>query len=84
MCVCMLSNNILDKLWCTGVSHTKKHLYHPVVYCTYWPVMIIFNNWNIMKFTNKTIYSGDFDDIYKVVLDDISKNMASLMQAGKY
>ena len=43
-----------------------------------------FNNWNIIKFTNKTTSSEYFDDVHKVVLDGISDNMSSLLQLGKY
>ena len=42
------------------------------------------SNCNIIQFTNKTATSDDFVDIYKVVLDDISDNMKSLVYSGKY
>ena len=47
-------------------------------------MLVTFNNWNIINFTNKTTSSEDLDDIHNVVLDDIRDNMASLMQPGKY
>ena len=43
-----------------------------------------FNNWNIIKFRNKTTPSEQFDEIHKVVIDGISDNMASLIHLGKY
>ena len=43
-----------------------------------------FNNWNIIKFTNKKTLSELFDAVHKLVLDGISNNMASLVQLGKY
>ena len=43
-----------------------------------------FNNWNIIKFENKTTSSEDFDEVNKVARDGISANMASLTQTGKY
>ena len=42
----------------------------------------IFRSINLQEnkyFSNKTTSSGDFDDIHRVVLDDISDNMASLV-----
>ena len=43
-----------------------------------------FNNWNIIQLNNITTSSEDFDVVYKVVLDGISENMASLVQLGKF
>ena len=42
------------------------------------------NNCNIIKFISKTILCEDFDDIYKVELDDISENKESLVQTDRY
>ena len=47
-------------------------------------MLCYFNNWNIIKFTNKTTSSEDFDAVNKVVLDEISDNMESLAQLGQY
>ena len=43
-----------------------------------------FNNWNIVTFSHKSITSEDFYDIHRVFLDDISDNMDSFVQCGKY
>ena len=47
-------------------------------------MLVFFNNWNIIQFTNKTASSEDFDLLHKLVLDGISENMDSLVQLGKY
>ena len=43
-----------------------------------------FNNWNIIKFSNKSTSSEYFDAVHKAVLDGISENMDYLVQLGKY
>ena len=83
-CACVSCTEILDKLWYTGVSHNEQTRYHPVLDCTYWPVLGYFNNWNIVKSTNKSTPSEDFDDIHKIFLDGTSDDMASPVQTGKY
>ena len=42
-----------------------------------------FNKRNIVKITKKTS-SEDFDELHKVFIDDISDDIASLGQLGKY
>ena len=42
-----------------------------------------FNNWNIIKSTNKKISSEYFDVVHKVVIYGISDNMTNLVQLGK-
>ena len=73
-----------DKHWIYGIHSTKQARYQPVTNCTYWPVMVPYNNWTIIDLTLKSIPFEDFDEIHKVVLDRISKNMASLFQSGMY
>ena len=51
---------------------------------TFWPVLGSYKNWNIIDLTSKSIPFEEFDEIYKVVLDRISENMASLVQSGMY
>ena len=43
-----------------------------------------FDNWNIITLLHKGTRSEVFGDIYQVVLDGISDNMASLVQYGEY
>ena len=43
-----------------------------------------FNNWNTIKFINKTTAGEEFDEVNKVFLDVISANMELLVQTGKY
>ena len=43
-----------------------------------------YNNWNIIELTPKSIPSGAFDEIHKVVLYGMSENMASFVQSGIY
>ena len=57
-CSCVICTNMLYKLWSPGVAHVQKPHYQPVVGCTYWPVLGISNNWNIVQFTNKSSSDG--------------------------
>ena len=75
---------MLDKAWISGIPSDKQYCYKPVTKCTYWPVLWAFNNWNIIKLSSKSTSSDKFDEIHQVVLDDISDNMASLVESGKY
>ena len=43
-----------------------------------------FKNCNIIKFTNKITSNENFDEIHNISIDEISENMASLDQTGKY
>ena len=42
------------------------------------------NNYNFIKFTNKTTPSKDFDRVHKFLFDIIGDNMTSLVHTGKY
>ena len=75
---------MLDNPWAYTVDPNKQPRYQPVVDCTYWTLLFFFNNWNIVQFTNKTTSSEDFYAVHKVVIDDISDNLVSLVQLGKY
>ena len=52
-CSCVEYITMLDYTYSPGVSHTEQPRYQPVFYCTYWPVLGTYNNWNIKNFTNK-------------------------------
>ena len=43
-----------------------------------------YNNWNIIDLTPKSSYFEAFDEIHKVVIEEISENMASLVQSDMY
>ena len=75
---------MLDKPWAYGIDPNKNLLYQPVAEFTYWPVLGPFNNWDTIQFTNKTTPSEFFDEVHKVVLDDISSNISYLLQLVKY
>ena len=71
-------------LYIYGIPSDEQERYKPVIKSTYWPVLGSFNNWNIIKLSQKSTPSDEFDEIHKVVLDEISDNMASLVYSGKY
>ena len=75
---------MLDKPWISGISSDKQERYKPVTKCTYWPVLVSFNNWNIILLSPKSNSSGTFDEIHQVVIDGISDNMASLVESENY
>ena len=83
-CACSECTIIIDKPWISGIPFKKQERYQPVTNCTYWPVLGLFNNCNIIQLSQKSIPYGPFDEIHQVVIDGISDNMASLVQSRKY
>ena len=75
---------MLYKPCISGIPSDEQERYEPVTKCTYWPVLGYFNNWNIIQLSQKSTPSDIFDEIHHVVLDEISYNMASLVESGKY
>ena len=58
--------------------------YKPVKDFTYWPVLVYFNNCNIIKLEHKATSSDDIEKIYHVLIYGISDNMAELLITGQY
>ena len=83
-CNCVDCTSMLDKHWISVIPSDKQERYKYVTKCTYWPVLVSFNNWNIIKLSLKSTSSDTFDEIHQVVLGGISDNMASLFQSSKY
>ena len=83
-CVCVSCTSMLDKPWMSGISSDKQKRYKPVPKCTYWPVLGSFKNCNIILLSSKSTSSDTFDELHQVVLDEISDNVASLVESGKY
>ena len=81
---CVACTPMLDKPWIYGISSDKQERYKHVTKCTYWPVLVSFNNWNIIQLSPESTSSDTFDEIHQVFLDGISDNMASLVESGKY
>ena len=75
---------MLDKPWISGILSDEQERYKPVTKCTYWKVLGAFNNCNIIQLSSKSTSSHTFYEIYQVVLDVISGNMASLVESVKY
>ena len=80
-CACVACTSMLDKHWIYGISSDKQERYKPVIKYTYWPVVGVFNNWNIILLSSKSTSSYTFDEFYQVVLDVISDNIASLVES---
>ena len=47
-------------------------------------VLVSFNNWDSITFSNKAIPSEAFEEFHRVVLDGTSDSMTALVQYGKY
>ena len=75
---------MVEKTWISGILSDKKERYKPVTKCTYWPVLGAFNNWKIIQLSSKSTAYDTFYDIYQVVIDGISDNMASLVESVTY
>ena len=50
---CVGCTSMLDKPWIYGIPSTKKARYQHVTNCTYWPVLVSYNNLNIIEITPK-------------------------------
>ena len=83
-CACVTCTSMLDKPWIFSIKTTKQARYQPVNNYTYWPVLVPYNNWNIIELTPKSIPFEAFDEIHKVVIDGINENISSLVQSGVY
>ena len=81
---CAECASMLDKTCIHDLTPQQQLLCQPVIDCTYRPFIGSFNNWNIITLSHKAETSVAFEDIYQVVLDGISDNMASLVQYGNY
>ena len=82
LCDCVDCTSITDQPWISGIPLKQKARYQPIKYCTYWPVLGSYNNWNTIHLTPKSTPFEVFDEIQKVVLDVLGDNMASLVQPG--
>ena len=60
-CACVACTSMLDKPWISDIQPEKKERYKPVTNCTYCPVLGSFNNWNIIKLSQKSTSSDTFD-----------------------
>ena len=83
-CSCVECTLMLDKPWISGIPSDEQERYKPVTKCTYWPVLGSFNNWNIIELSQRSTPSDSFYEIHQVVLYEISDNMASFVESGKY
>ena len=83
MCMCCMYINAGQTL---DIRYTtrKKVCYKPVTKCTYLPVLDSFNNWNIIKYSQKSTSYDTFNEIHQGVIDGISDNTASLFESVKY
>ena len=79
-CACAM----LGQPWIFFIQPTEQARYKTVINFNYWPVLVPYNNWNIINVTPKSIPSEAFDEIPQVVFNGISENMASLVQPGMY
>ena len=52
-CVCYVCKYMLYRTWDLSISPPNQPWYQPVQVYTYWPVLVSFNNWNIITFSNK-------------------------------
>ena len=75
---------MLYNTWAPGVAPPNQPFYQTVRNFTYCPILGVFNNWNIIIFSNINTTSEDFEEIHQVILDGISDTMASLVQSGKH
>ena len=83
-CACVACTSIIDKHWISGIPSDEQERYKPVTKLTYCPVLGSFKNWNIIQLSQKSTPSDAFDEIHQVVLDEISDDMAFLVEPVKY
>ena len=80
----MACTKILGKPWGPGVDHIQHPHYQHIAEYTYWYVLVSFNNWNIIHFTNITTCREEFYEVTQVLIYVISSNMELLVQTSKY
>ena len=78
-CASLACTSMLDKPWISGIPPDEQEHYKPVTKCTYWLVLGSFNNWNVIKISQKSTPSDVFDEVQQVVHDGICDNIASLV-----
>ena len=70
-CVCVEFTSTLEKPGIPGFPPQQQPRYQPVTYCTYWPVLGSFKNWNVITLSHKVTRSEVFEGIHQVFLDGI-------------
>ena len=83
-CVCYEFTSMLYKPWLTDLKTQQQLRCHHLTDWTYLPVIDSFNSCNIIILSHKSTTSEVFEDICQVFIYGISKNMALLVQYGKY
>ena len=81
-CAFTFSTYSLGQPWIPSLTEQKQPRYQHIKYCTYWPVLCYFNNWNIIKLSHKETSGVELDKIYQAVLDGIIENTVALVQYG--
>ena len=61
--------------WAPGAAYAQHPRHQPIFDCTYQSMLVTFNKWNMVKFTNKNTSNEDLDEVHKVVLDCIGNKM---------
>ena len=46
---CVGCISMLEKLWIYGITSKKQACYQPITNFTYWPVLGLYKNWNIIS-----------------------------------
>ena len=83
-CTCVARESMLDKPCISGIPSKKYSCYQYVTDCSYWPVLVSFNNWNDIHMSPKSTTFETFEETHQVVFDGISDNMASWVKYNKY
>ena len=83
-CACVACTSMLGQPWIYVISSNKQARYQPVINCTYWTVLVSFNNCNIIHLSQKSTPFEAFEEIHQVVINVISDNISSLLQYDKY
>ena len=78
-CDCIECTSMIDKPFISGIPSYEQERYQPITKCTYWPVLVSFNNCNIIPFSQKSTPSDAFDEIHQFFLGGMSDDIASLV-----
>ena len=83
-CNCVSCISMLEQPCISDIFSKKKSHYQPVANCNYLPVIVSFNKCNITHLSQKLTPSEASEEMYQVVIDRVSDNMASLFQYDNY
>ena len=71
-----------DKVWIAKVNDKDQPRYAHVPNCKYNAIFGSYNDWIIMTFVNKKTPDNEYDNVHRLVMSGLTKNMSSKIIVG--